>query len=1161
MRKILGLDLGSSSIGWAVINERENNNEHDTIEDIGCRIIPLSTDDANQFSKGDAITKNADRTARRTQRKGYDRFQLRRQALISYLQELGMMYGNELVGLTPTQLWGLRAKAVTEQISLPELGRVLCHLNQKRGYKSAKEDAGDKKQTDYVKKVNERYVEITELGQTIGQFMYANLCADSGYRCKEKVYPRAAYIEEFDRIITTQQKFYPNLLTDKAIDTMRNEIIYYQRRLRSCKHLVAMCEFEKVEYNKNGHKIFAGPKVAPRSSPLFQVCKLWESINNIVLKNRTNESLYITLEQKREIFDFMNTHDKLKSTDLLKILGLKKGSWFASKAIGAGLQGNTTRQILAKALEGVDGAEELLRFDLHYTDGTLVDETTGEIVRVVDASLEQEPLYQLWHTIYSISDPEELRKVLCNKFGITDEAALDRLSAIDFVKQGYGNKSVKAMRRLLPFLEEGCFYSDALIMAGYGIKSLTKEENESRELQDSLKLLDKGALRQPIVEKILNQMINVVNALMSKHGRFDEIRVELARELKQSREERKDTTDRINKSQRENDTIANTISTEYGLTPTRSRIQKYKMWKEAELCCMYCGQPVTAAQFLNGYDVEVEHIIPRSLLFDDSFSNKVCACRACNKEKNNRTAYDYMKSKGDVAFQDYIDRVNKLKEEKKISKTKFEKLMMPADKIPQDFIDRQLRESQYIAKKAKEMLQAVCYNVYSTSGSVTDFLRHLWGWDKVLEYLNMERYRLGGMTYETEDDNGQKIERIKDWSKRLDHRHHAVDALTIACTKQGYIQRLNNLQAYRDKMFESVSEQGEQFQSKLSLLEKYIISQPHFSTAEVLEAVSGIVVSFKAGKRVTTPGKRYVHRGGRRVLMQRGVLVPRGALSEESVYGKIGQYTKNKKGVVSLIDEYVIKYPLSKFDIKKAKDIVDADIRRRVIERLEEFGGTTAKAFAEPLLDHQGRPIRSVRCKTGLSAVQPVRRNEEGEPIAFVKPCNNHHVAIYEDAEGGLHEHIVTFWHAVERKKMGIPIIINDTDKALEALPDGVSDSFLEQLPEPHLRLKLSMQLNEMFVLGLTDEQFEDALSARDYKTIGAHLYRVQKLATKAYVFRRHTETATDDRYLDENGKKIFSLLTSKALQSVHWLNSLGALQEINPIKVSVSVLGEIERV
>ncbi len=1156
MRKILGLDLGSSSIGWAVVGESENDVESSYIKDIGCRIIPLSVDDANQFSKGDAITKNADRTARRTQRKGYDRYQLRRQSLIAYLRELGMMYDSDLVGLTATELWGLRAKSVTEQVSLPELGRVLCHLNQKRGYKAAKEDAGDKKQTAYVKEVNERYAQITELGQTIGQFMYANLCADSGFRCKERVFPRAAYVEEFDKIMATQRVYYPDVLTDKTIDVLRNEIIYYQRRLRSCKHLVAMCELEKRPYVKGDKTIYVGPKVAPRSSPLFQVCKLWESINNIVLKNRTNESLYITLEQKREIFDFMNTHDKLKSTDLLKILGLKKGSWFAGQAVGAGLQGNTTRQVLAKALEGVDGAEELLRFDLRFVDGSLVDETTGEVVRVVDASLEDEPLYRLWHTIYSISDPEELRGVLRSKFGITDEEALDRLSSIDFVKQGYGNKSVKAMRRVLPYLAEGCFYSDALLLAGYGSKSLTKEENESRELQESLKLLDKGELRQPIVEKILNQMINVVNALMAKHGRFDEIRVELARELKQSREERKDATDRIAKNQRDNDRVAGIISSEYGLTPTRSRIQKYKMWEETGHRCMYCGQSVGAAQFLNGYDVEVEHVIPRSLLFDDSFSNKVCACRACNKEKNNRTAYDYMKSKGEVAFQDYVDRVNKFKEDKKISKTKFDKLMMTAKDIPQDFIDRQLRESQYIAKKAKEMLGSVCYNVYSTSGSVTDFLRHLWGWDRVLEQLNMERYRQGGLTYMVEEESGRQVERIKDWSKRLDHRHHAVDALTIACTKQGYIQRLNNLQAYRDEMHKSASEQGEEYQGKLSLLEKYIVSQPHFSTAEVMEAVSGIVVSFKAGKRVTTPGKRYVHRGGRRVLMQSGVLVPRGALSEESVYGRIKQYSKNKRGKVSLTDEYVIKYPLSKLDKKKAGDIVDADIRRRVLARLAECGDNATKAFAEPLLDHQGRAIRTVRCKTGLSAVQPVRRNEQGEPIAFVKPGNNHHVAIYEDAEGGLHEHIVTFWHAVERKKMGIPIIIDDTDKALEALPDGASDSFLEQLPEPHLRLRLSMQQNEMFVLGLTDEEFEDALSARDFKTLGAHLYRVQKLTTKDYAFRLQLETSVDDKY---NGTKNENL--SRIMGKYVRIQSLKSLMINNPIKIRVSVLGEIERV
>lgn len=122
-------------------------------------------------------------------------------------------------------------------------------------------------------------------------------------------------------------------------------------------------------------------------------------------------------------------------------------------------------------------------------------------------------------------------------------------------------------------------------------------------------------------------MVNVVNALMEKYGRFDEIRVELARELKQSKEERSNTYKSINKNQRENEQIAKRI-VEYGV-PTRSRIQKYKMWEESKHCCIYCGQPVDVGDFLRGFDVEVEHIIPKSLYFDDSFANKVCSCRSC----------------------------------------------------------------------------------------------------------------------------------------------------------------------------------------------------------------------------------------------------------------------------------------------------------------------------------------------------------------------------------------------------------------------------------------------------------------------------------------------------------------------------------------------------
>ena len=119
-----------------------------------------------------------------------------------------MLPDDSLVGLPKLQLWSLRARAVKEQINLRELGRVLLHLNQKRGYKSTKSDfSGDKKTTDYVKTVNNRYDQLTAMGLTIGEYLFRKLSADPFYRCKEQVYPRKAYVEEFDRIIACDVEF------------------------------------------------------------------------------------------------------------------------------------------------------------------------------------------------------------------------------------------------------------------------------------------------------------------------------------------------------------------------------------------------------------------------------------------------------------------------------------------------------------------------------------------------------------------------------------------------------------------------------------------------------------------------------------------------------------------------------------------------------------------------------------------------------------------------------------------------------------------------------------------------------------------------------------------------------------------------------------------
>lgn len=1151
-KKILGLDLGVGSIGWALIETDDNLPQK--ILGMGSRIVPISKDDSDQFSKGQAITKNADRTARRTARKGYNRYQMRRALLTQALRNNNML--PERMDENVIDLWKLRSDAATEghQLTLPQIGRVLYHINQKRGYKHSKADEnGDSKQTKYVEAVNQRYKDIQEAHQTIGQHFYLELLRtrvhrESGdyytYRIKDQVFPRAAYIAEFDRIMNVQRVYYPEVLTDEFIDTLRNRIIFYQRPLKSCKHLVSLCEFEMRPYKtRDGKIVYGGPKCAPRTSPLAQLCAMWETANNITLTNRNNERFEFSLEQRRQIVDFLCHNKEMKVTHLQKILGIsKKDGWYGGNAIGKGIKGNATLNQLREALQGK--YDQWLEMPIKHID--VVDATTSEVFWAVSPEVEETPLFKLWHAVYSLQNADELAKTLREKFQITDEAVIEALGKIDFVKPGYANKSHKFIRRLLPYLMEGMMYSEACERININhSNSMTREEREQRPLSARIQLLQKNQLRQPVVEKVLNQMINIVNSLKDQYGEIDEARVELARELKQSRDERESAYKAMGQNERRNKEIAAKIA-EFGIRPSRSRIQKYKMWEESLHQCFYCGKTIDLSEFLNGADVEIEHIIPRSILFDDSFSNKVCACRRCNQEKSNQTAMEYMETKSAAEQEAYKQRVDEAFTAKRISKTKRDHLLWRKADIPADFIERQLRQSQYIAVKAVEVLQDGIRQVWTSGGSVTDFLRHQWGYDEILHTLNLPRYRqVEGLTEFVDFEHaGQKHteERIKNWSKRIDHRHHAIDALTVALTQQGYIQRLNTLEASHDFMEKQVKEAGTKYNEKKSILEKWINEQPHFSVEEVTNAVDGILVSFRAGKRVTTPARRVIYKGGKRVIAQRGIEVPRGALTEETIYGKLG-------------DKFTVKYPLDHPSMKP-ENIVDPTIRALVQKRVAERG---KDAFKDPLYSAEGMEIKSVRCYTSLSenGVVPVKYDEAGRPIGYAKKGNNHHIAIYQDKDGQYQEMVVSFWDAVERKRYGVPVVITNPHEVWDILLNkDLPQEFLAKLPNDNWQFVLSMQENEMFVLGLEDDEFNEAIERQDYAALNKHLYRVQKISHREYTFRYHTETKVDDKYEGmENGRT-----TSISLGASIPFKSISALLAKFPHKVKVDLLGHIHK-
>lgn len=1189
-KHVLGLDLGVGSIGWCLI-ALDAQGDPAEILGMGSRVVPLNNaTDAADFSIGKAFTANQERTARRTMRRGFARYQLRRYRLRRELEKVGMLPDAALIQLPLMELWELRERAATvgECLTLPELGRVLCHINQKRGYRHVKSDAaaivgdeGEKKKDSnsaYLAGIRANDEKLQDEHKTVGQYFAEQLRQSQSesptggisYRIKDQIFSRQRYIDEYDQIMAAQRVHYPDILTDAFIRMLRDEVIFMQRPLKSCKHLVSLCEFEKQEKvmriqqddGKGGRqlverKVKFGPKVAPKSSPLFQLCRIYEAVNNIRLTRPDGSPRDITPEERDKIVAHLQSSASLSFAALKKLL--KEKALIADQlTTKSGLKGNSTRVALAAALQSYPQYHHLLDMELEMRMMTvqLTDEETGEVtereVSVVTDSYVRQPLYRLWHILYSIEERDAMRRALITQLGMTEEdldgGLLDQLYRLDFVKPGYGNKSAKFICKLLPQLQQGLGYSEACAAVGYRhSNSPTSEEIAERTLLEKIPLLQRNELRQPLVEKILNQMINLVNALKAEYG-VDEVRVELARELKMSREERERMTRQNGQRKEANDKVAERIR-QCGLYPTKPRIQKYMLWEEAGKVCLYCGRSIEEEQCLNGDDMEVEHIIPKSVLYDDSYGNKTCACRRCNKEKGNRTALEYIRAKGWEA--EYMERINGLLDKKVISYSKHQRLRWLKEDIPSDFLERQLRLTQYISRQAMAILQQGIRRVSASEGGVTARLRSLWGYGKILHTLNLDRYDSMGET-ERVSREGETTEElhITNWSKRMDHRHHAIDALVVACTRQSYIQRLNRLSSEfgrEDKKKEDQEAQEQQATGtgRLSNLERWLTQRPHFSVRTVSDKVAEILISYRPGMRVVTRGRNIYRKktvDGREVTcVQRGVLVPRGELMEASLYGKI--LFQGRERIVK-------RYPLH--DLKG--EVVDPCLRELIV-----------KSKGAPLyLDAaEKQEVRSVRCyvtQPSVAKAIPIRFDERGRAITFVQSGSNHHLAIYRTPKGKLVESIVSFWDAVNRARYGLPLIIKYPRKAMEQViqREDIPESVLSLLPPADYEFVEVFQQNEMAVVGLPEEEFRRAVDTQDYRTLSEHLYRLKRISSKDYEFHYHLDTDDPDETDSSKKKKKRVRNTSGRIPRIYRIRGIGPLQKKNVRKVCIDLLGRL---
>lgn len=1211
MKKVLGLDLGSSSIGWAFITESEQGS---TIKRLGVRVIPINSEIKDKFSKGQAVSVNKDRTLKRTARKNNHRYKQRRKKLIAILEKHQMMPDALSIKFTnPIQLFGLRARAVTEQITLQEFGRILLLLNQKRGYQSSRksnneEDEG-KKVSDYLEEIKSNESALKEKNLTIGQFFAAQFTNDPHTQVKKRVFPRSSYVAEFDRIWATQQAFYPEVLTEELRKQLCDETIFFQRKLKSQKHLVSACRFEPNH------------KVAPKSSPLFQIERIWEAVHTISVSNKRNEQFEISPAKKLDLANKLLESEKIGSKDVFKILGIPgRSGWHTNEQIEkSGIKGNITLATLKKKFKQLDiDRPDLLRFELKQIEKQHVDKETGEVItwQEISPEFEYEPLYQLWHLLYSVDEPAAVIQTLVKRYGFT-QAQAEGLSQVDFSKDGYGSKSTKALRKLLPGLMHGLHYADAAKQAGYKHSdSLTVEEKETRTLQTRLAQYQKNSLRQPVVEKVLNQLVNLVNAIIEDEqlGAPDEIRIELARELQANREDREKEYKRNNDTEKKHLEIKERIEREYpGIPVTRKVIEKYKLYEQQNGRCLYSNKGIDLAKALRGEGIDVDHIIPQSRIFDDSFQNKVLVYREENATKDNETAFDYMQAKSEEALNTYLEQVNELFEKKSISKAKRNRLLWKGIDIPDDFINRQLNETRYITREASRLLLQICREVQITSGGVTSFLRKTWGYDEILKQLNWDKYEKAGLV---------KDGKIENWSKRDDHRHHAIDALVVAATTRSFIQRLNTLnsQITRDTMaLEIKGFSTPELTHRRSLLEIYVQKKRPFQPHEIKHAVSQILISFKAGKRLVSRSKNT------NKLTGQVTLAPRGFLHKESVFGKIKRYSATKTALnvrfkpelVELIanpkekllvqdrltavghdpkkafkdpiwlddaktkalsevtlweDVFVYKYKLDQnFKAKDIPFIIDAGIREKVRQRFEERADQKDHPLKnieqDPIWLNEAKriPIRSVRCDTQLKDLVPLHRAENGitgnqssvagekaKAVDYVSTRNNHHIAVYRTPAGKLEERAITFWEAVERRNAGFPAIIDQPKAVWEKIWESGFDqqSILRLLPESDWTLEYCFEQNAMFVFNMSADELQQAVEAKAWERISPNLYRVQNISEGDFIFRHHLETK-----LEKPGKEKESMATKKLIR----ITSLKTLITLQAAQVKLNALGEVK--
>lgn len=995
MKKIstLGLDLGTNSLGWALIGtDGEPGAEGEgRIIDIGTRIFS-----ASEMAGRDAKSKESlavGRRQARTMRRQRDRRLKRKARLLAQLTEYGLMpadkdararlvreTGDGRGGKLDGGVHALRAKALDDKIAPYELGRILFQMSQRRGFKSNRKTDGKDNEAGKIAIGVARLEQAmgVENARTYGEFLHKRRLAGKSVRTRLRpetaaefepdpdakgdgydFYPdRSLLKKELKKIFDAQAPHHPAILTDERIAELRKTILF-QRELLPPK-------VGKCSYNPDEERL-------PKAHPLFQEFRLYKEVNELALIGTDKIAVKLTPEQRDILVLKLRGAKSATFPSLRKLLKLGPEFRFNKESENRkGLEGN----VVAAALSHKDC------FGPNWS--TLGLERQSEIVE----------------KLRETADPKVLRDWLGDNCGL-DEARAEAVMKVH-LPDGYGRLGPSALANLLDALKTETDADGRVVPEAVAAKRVYDRTNsEDDPNREAVKYLPKyqevltrhippgegsqnnppnaddpsydrhmGKITNPTVHIALNQLRRVVNALIKKHGRPDRIAIELGRDLKLTDKQRDEVNRLIGKNTREAIARSQKLQ-ELGQPDTGYNRLRLKLWEELNpdqplnRVCVYTGEAIPIHEVFSA-EVDVDHILPYSRTLDDGIANKLLCKTRANRVKRNRAPAEV--GEWDDIYDEILARAGNLPKNKQ---WRFARNAMDRFADEEGFAARQLTDMQYTSRMALSYLAALYpaeeadidgvlrrhNRVRALPGRMTEMLRRKWGLNEILH------------DHDHSDTTKPK--------NRKDHRHHAIDAFVIACTSRSLIQKIAS-------SAEEIEAEG---------------------TEKVLANVPDPWPGFRAELREKVRASTVSHKPDHGTVSRKGYAQGRGQtaakLHNDTAYGWTEE--RDEKGQPL----FVRRIALSDLKPKNIDDIRDRRLREELWEATRYAEGD--KAFTAALRDFSMKewlggapnPFKGLRHVRVLQAENPIWiRDKEGKPLKGYLEGGNYRFDVWQLPDG-----------------------------------------------------------------------------------------------------------------------------------------------------------------